>query len=52
MKRDINCSVIRLINILETIAINIKNAVVDEDIVYNFSYTFVIDLYYWLKRLF
>lgn len=46
---EISTSIIKVINVLETIAINIKNSIVEEDICYNFSYTFFIDYYYWAK---
>lgn len=47
--REINSAVISIINTLETISVYVKNSIVDEDICYNFSYTFFIDLYYWLN---
>jgi len=47
--KEYNSIIIKIINILETISVYVKNSIVDEDICYNFSYTFFIDLYHWLK---
>lgn len=47
--RDVTRNLLIVLNTMESIAIYMKNHVVDEDIVYNMSYTFFIDFYYWAR---